>query len=185
MHEIAPFYLVDGTADTFEIAEVPPNQKGPADDILLRHKAPDTAIAAAVPVIAHHKIVAGGYLAAESAVIVRAIFLMRKLPHSSQVNRWCFRIQYEGMRNATQRFRHQFVLRGIESRFNHGIGAAGPHGLRDAIDGQPFVAILDPVARHTNHTFYVVHAGIDGVAEDHYVTALWLTHLDYFLVDYR
>src|SRR5580692_8406838 len=55
------------------LAEIEPDKECLADDIRLRHESPHPAVAAAVPVIAHHEIMSRRHRAGHSRAIVNAI----------------------------------------------------------------------------------------------------------------
>src|ERR1051326_5463996 len=82
---------MNGTADAIPYDALPeplvcthhvqaePDEKRAPDQVPVRHKTPDPAIAAVVPVVAHHEIVTRRHGADHVSLIVVAIFTEREL----------------------------------------------------------------------------------------------------------
>src|SRR4029079_5197073 len=68
-------------SEAAELVEVEPYEEGPADDMIVRHEAPDPAVARVVAIIPHHEIMARRQCARGAAVIVVAIVLERARAH--------------------------------------------------------------------------------------------------------
>src|SRR3970040_161491 len=94
--KVKPFCLrmifpsVDRSANPFEFVEIPPNEKRLPDDVFSRHETPVAAVAAAVAVISHQKVMSLRHGAGESGVIVSAIIAKRKQAHAAQLQARCF-----------------------------------------------------------------------------------------------
>src|SRR5476649_703071 len=74
-------------SEALQFAEIKPDKKSLADNVRLGHEAPDTAVAAVVPVVAHHEVMAGRNRAPETGIIVDAIFPKRELFYIGQNGR--------------------------------------------------------------------------------------------------
>src|SRR5688500_18963051 len=75
---MAPPLSVYRPAYSREIVKIPPDQKRLAHDVLFGHKTPVAAVAAAVAVVTHKKIMPARHRARQTAVIVCAILVGRK-----------------------------------------------------------------------------------------------------------
>src|SRR5450830_2171669 len=73
------------TADAFRITEIHPYQESLADDVLVRHETPVTAVCAIVAVIAHHEVIACWYNAGKTVFVIVAGFLVREILDFAQV----------------------------------------------------------------------------------------------------
>src|SRR5262245_36148918 len=86
---IAVSRSVDEPSYPPEIVEVPPDHERLADDIHLGDESPVAAVAAAVAVVAHHKVASRRNLARKAGVIVDAILLQGKLLDAGRMHARC------------------------------------------------------------------------------------------------
>src|SRR3546814_13733336 len=62
---------------TARMAEIHPDEKGPADNVRIGYKPPIPAVQAVVPVIAHHEVMVGGDRAAHAFLDIVAVLAVR------------------------------------------------------------------------------------------------------------
>src|SRR5690349_17837915 len=103
MHD--PPLLIYQLPDPLEFLEIPPDQECLPHDIGIRHESPVTAVAAAVPVVPHHEILACRNGAAEARVIVGTILPEWKSTDSRWMHARRLRLHQDGMTVGPQRFR--------------------------------------------------------------------------------
>src|SRR2546423_14558898 len=65
-------------SDAFQVAEIHPDEEGLADDVLVRHEAPETRIHRVVAVVAHHEVVTLRHLAGDTLGTVAAVLAIWK-----------------------------------------------------------------------------------------------------------
>src|SRR5438105_11555292 len=65
-------------SDPLEVTEVHPDEERLADDVLVRHEAPETRIHRVVAVVAHHEVVTLRHLAGDTLGTVAAVLAIWK-----------------------------------------------------------------------------------------------------------
>src|SRR5450759_2148362 len=68
------------------VVPVPPDEECLATNMVVRHKAPVTAVFAVIPVVAHHEVLSRRHLARESGLIVYAVFASWKRSHAAHAD---------------------------------------------------------------------------------------------------
>src|SRR5688572_24540929 len=134
-----------------EIAEVPPDHEGLADDVALRHEAPVAAVAAAVAVVSHEEEMSLGDLAFEPGVVVAAVLAKWKLAHAHQLHGGQLGVDQHVVGVLAERFAealHPHVVQAtlgiLEIRLRSG-------GHRLPVHEQLLVAVSHGVPRGSDH----------------------------------
>src|SRR5690606_29705957 len=81
-------------SDAPEVAEVHPDEKRLADDVLLRNETPEPAVEAVLAIVAHHEIVTGRHRARHPPGRVTAVLVVREAEHRLNVRRFFQVCQY-------------------------------------------------------------------------------------------
>src|SRR5689334_9938462 len=111
-----------------------PDHECATQQILFRHKTPVAAVAAAVTIVTHRKVVPSRYRAYESAIIVLTGFPMRERAHYRELDRSRIGIDEDAVPVAVQLFT---VLLGciLETGFSDPILGYRRHRHNLAVDG--------------------------------------------------
>src|SRR5690554_5566628 len=147
--------------------------------MVVRNKAPITAVQAVVAVVTHHEIVTWRNRAAHRTVVVAAVFTVGEI-RDGHVTLALLPIEQDLMAHIAELFR-------IPAHVGRTIGlviiarALGFHTL--PVDEQGFVTIFDRVARHTHHSLDVIDGRVHRVAEDYDIAAGRVTHFHDLAVD--
>src|SRR5690242_9108888 len=179
------FVSVNGSADASEIAEVPPDHERLAHDVALGDKTPIAAVAAAVAVVSHQKVIALRHAANEAlaAVIVVAIFAMGERAHGGYLHGHGVGIDEDRMRMRVELFFELTCGRKIEAALGVLIVALRCEWNFVPIYGELLVHIGDRITGHANDTLDVIERGILRIAEHHHLAALGRVHVENLDVD--
>src|SRR6266699_6468043 len=124
------------------LAEIEPDEKRLADDILVRYETPHSAVRRVVAVVAHHEIVPGRHGAGHTFAIVVAIFAKRE-----RTREWDRRrrvtLEEDGVRDPVHRLDE--LCRVVDSLAIQIVGDLFAR-LRDAVDEEFLVLVDDLVA---------------------------------------
>ena len=74
-------------SDALDVAEVHPDEEGPADDVLVGNEAPEARVLGIVAVVAHHEVVSCGNLAGDPFGGVTTVFRSREIACAHAVAR--------------------------------------------------------------------------------------------------
>src|SRR5690349_5027310 len=155
------------------LPKVHPNKERSTDDVPVRHKAPEAAVLAVIPIVAHHEVAFRGYRARNAARTVDASIPVCML--RCGMNRGAASlIKDRSVFNRTQRFD---VLQVVLDPARIEIGFHFPHWNQRTVDRQPTVVIVDPVTWQANYPLNVILARLVGVAKHDHVAALRVSEL--------
>src|SRR5450759_4936756 len=168
-----------------QIREIQPDEKGLADDLVVRNESPITAVTAVVAIVAHHEVLPCRHLAAHHFIVITAILAPAELGYRTQMQRWHLRIDQHGVFVLTQCFETSFSMHKVQAGLNVIVIPICLLRLFDPVDPQPLVAIFDSIAGKSDHALDIIQRRIFRVAEHHHIPALRIVKLSDLLIDDR
>src|SRR3990172_11469391 len=167
------------------MVEIPPDHECLADDVLFRNEPPVAAVRTRIAIVPHHEVMPGGNRARETGFIVGAIAVKRKLPdirepHHRNLGEYQDRmiVRAQGLHEFLRRHEAKAGLKVIVVAVGQG------HELL-AVDGEPLVAIGNPVAGDADHALDVIERRILRVTEHHHLAVLRQADVHQLQVDDR
>src|SRR6266496_25353 len=164
-----------------DVVPVEPDEDRLAPDMIIRDEAP---VAAVVAVVAHHQIVARGYLAAETAVIVNAVLLSGERSYVERIHRLRGRVLGDRVTPPVPAL-YQTRRGHVREPLQIAVAAIRHLSKRHAIHRELLVLIHDLIAGQPDDALDEILRRIDRIAKDDHVATLRVAEGDDLLLDDR